>query len=273
VTAVNSAKIYDGTISSAGTPTLNPSLAPGDTTTTLSQSFESATAGTNNKIIIPAITLNDGNNGANYAVTLVNFTSATIHKAPQTITFDALADAVTGPVPFQLGASASSGLTVSYASSNPAVATVTGNTVTIVSAGTTTITASQAGDDNFNAAASVDQTLTVTNSQTTPTTVIANFGNGLQTEGAFAGGIYSSPLLQTPLSASFNFDYPLSGPGPATKLRIPATASGGGQLQTGGGHGIAVTGGANNAWWEEQEGSLAFVIAILDASDAVITTN
>ena len=67
----------------------------------------------------------------------------------------------TTPLPSPLTATATSGLAVSYSSSNPAVATVSGNTVTIVGLGTTTITASQAGNANYNAAASVPQTLTV----------------------------------------------------------------------------------------------------------------
>jgi len=64
-------------------------------------------------------------------------------------------------VPFSLSATASSGLALSYASSNTSVATVSGSTVTIVGAGTTDITASQAGNANYTAASDVVQTLTV----------------------------------------------------------------------------------------------------------------
>jgi hypothetical protein len=97
----------------------------------------------------------------NYNTTTTNV-SVSVNKANQTITFGALADKTTDDTPFALTATASSGLTVSYSSSNTAVATVAGSTVTIVGAGQTTITASQAGDANYNAATSVDQTLTVT---------------------------------------------------------------------------------------------------------------
>ncbi|MDB6109762.1 MAG: hypothetical protein JWR69_1512 [Pedosphaera sp.] len=63
---------------------------------------------------------------------------------------------------FTLGATASSGLAVSYASSDTNVATLSGNTLTIVSAGATTITASQARDGaTYGSATSVTQTLTV----------------------------------------------------------------------------------------------------------------
>ncbi len=78
-----------------------------------------------------------------------------------TITFNALANKTLGDANFNLSASSSLGLTVSYTSSNESVATITGNEITIVGAGTTTITASQAGNTDYNAAADVTRTLTV----------------------------------------------------------------------------------------------------------------
>ncbi|MFZ9874410.1 MAG: autotransporter-associated beta strand repeat-containing protein [Candidatus Methylacidiphilales bacterium] len=83
-------------------------------------------------------------------------------KSNQTITFGPLLNKQVGDAPFLLTATASSGLTVSYSSANPAVATIAGSTVTIVGVGSTVITASQAGDSAYNAAANVTQTLTVT---------------------------------------------------------------------------------------------------------------
>ena len=85
----------------------------------------------------------------------------TVGQASQVITFGALAAKTYGDASFALGAASTSGLSVSYESSNPSVATVSGNTVTIIGAGSTTITASQAGDTNYLAATSVPQTLTV----------------------------------------------------------------------------------------------------------------
>lgn len=93
----------------------------------------------------------------------------TVNKKDQTITFDALTSKTFGNAPFALTATASSGLAVSYVSSNTSVATVSGNTVTIVGAGTTTITASQSGDANHNTAADVQQILTVNKSDQTIT--------------------------------------------------------------------------------------------------------
>ncbi|MGD1031461.1 MAG: immunoglobulin domain-containing protein [Opitutaceae bacterium] len=87
--------------------------------------------------------------------------SLTVNKASQTIAFDAIPSQAIGSAPFTLGASASSGLPLTYTSSNKAVATVSGSTVTIVGKGTSTITASQSGNANYLAATSVSQTLTV----------------------------------------------------------------------------------------------------------------
>ena len=79
----------------------------------------------------------------------------------QTITFNALANVIYGAAAFDPRATASSGLIVSYVSSDETVATINGSIITIVGAGTTTITASQAGNTSFNAAPNVSQTLTV----------------------------------------------------------------------------------------------------------------
>ena len=79
----------------------------------------------------------------------------------QTITFGALTVKKVGDANFDLTASASSGLAVSYSSSNTGVATVSGSTVTIVGAGTTTIYADQEGNSNYYAAPQVSRVLTV----------------------------------------------------------------------------------------------------------------
>ncbi len=88
--------------------------------------------------------------------------SMTIAKAPQKITFNALIARTYGDeTPYLLFATVSSGLTASYLSSDPAVAIVYGNRVTTRGAGTTTITAVQAGDRNHLPADPVPQVLTV----------------------------------------------------------------------------------------------------------------
>ncbi|MFN6090576.1 MAG: FG-GAP-like repeat-containing protein, partial [Cyclobacteriaceae bacterium] len=115
----------------------------------------------------------DGDGKADLAV--ANYFSNTVSVirnnlvSPQTITFPALSNKTFGDAPFTLSATASSGLAVSYASSNTSVATVSGSMVTIVGAGTTTITASQAGNANFAAATAVPQLLTINKASQTIT--------------------------------------------------------------------------------------------------------
>jgi hypothetical protein len=93
--------------------------------------------------------------------------SLTIAKANQTITFGALAGKTFGDPPFTVSATASSGLAVSFgASGNCTIATAT---VTITGAGSCTITASQAGNVNYNAAANVQQTFAIAKANQTIT--------------------------------------------------------------------------------------------------------
>jgi len=79
----------------------------------------------------------------------------------QTITFNPLGAKTYGDASFELTATASSGLTVTYVSSDPTIASVSGSTVTILKAGETTITASQSGNSTYAAATPVQRTLTV----------------------------------------------------------------------------------------------------------------
>ncbi|MCU1286862.1 MAG: hypothetical protein JWO13_3212 [Acidobacteriales bacterium] len=83
-----------------------------------------------------------------------------VNKADQSITFGALSGKVYGAADFSVSASASSGLPVVLSIfSGPA--TISGNSVHITGAGSITVRASQAGDDNHNAASDVDQSFEV----------------------------------------------------------------------------------------------------------------
>ncbi len=103
-------------------------------------------------VVSNGITPNAVSHGATLAVV----------KADQSISFASLDPRAFGSGDFNLSATATSGLGVTFASSNSAVATVNGNVVTITGVGDTTITASQTGDTNYNAALPVPQTLTIT---------------------------------------------------------------------------------------------------------------
>jgi hypothetical protein len=91
-----------------------------------------------------------GNADYNPATSVVR--SFTVEKGSQSISFDNIPNKVFGDAPFALSATVNSGLTLMYSSSNTSVATVSGNIVTIVGAGTTNITVSQAGNANYNPA-------------------------------------------------------------------------------------------------------------------------
>ena len=84
-----------------------------------------------------------------------------ITQATQKITFPTIASHTYGDAPFTLTATSSSSLPISYTSLTPSVATVSGNIVMIVGAGTAKITASQGGNAFYSAAAPVSQTLKV----------------------------------------------------------------------------------------------------------------
>ena len=87
-----------------------------------------------------------------------------VGKADQTIRFGALGDKAVGDPDFAVNATATSGLPVSFAASGQC--TLNANTVHITSAGSCTITASQAGDSNFNPAPNVAQSFTIAGSST-----------------------------------------------------------------------------------------------------------
>jgi flagellar hook assembly protein FlgD len=95
----------------------------------------------------------------------------TINRADQTIAFPAVDPVTFGDPPFAVAATATSGLTVSFATETPTKCTVLGTTVTIVEAGTCTIRASQAGNVNYSAAAPVDRDITINKAPTTTAVV------------------------------------------------------------------------------------------------------
>jgi len=152
-------KTYDGSTTATITGTLSGIISPDVVTLVGTGSFASANAGLG--IQVTASCSLSGADAGNYILTQPTGLTGDITKANQTITFGTLTNKYTTDAPFALTATTTSALTISYISSNTAVATVAGNTVTIVGAGTTTITASQIGDNNYNAATSVNQSLTV----------------------------------------------------------------------------------------------------------------
>ena len=116
------------------------------------------------------------NQAGGYSVVIANgggsITSSvvtlTVNRLSQAIAFGVLAGKQVGNIPFNLTATANSGLPVSFSSSVTSVATVSGSTVTIIGVGSTTITASQGGDATYLPASIVPQTLMVSAAPSIP---------------------------------------------------------------------------------------------------------
>jgi hypothetical protein len=149
--------VYRGTASGVYDPT---PLATGVSTTTYIDS--AVVVGTSYFYVVKAVNAIGEGAASNEATA-----EPASGKVNQILTFGALPAKTYGDAPFALTANASSGLAVSYASSDESVASVSGNTVTILKSGTATITASQAGDNDYHPASSVDQTLTVSKANQT----------------------------------------------------------------------------------------------------------
>jgi len=147
------------------------------------------------------ITASQAGNSSYNAATSVSQTLA-VNKVGQTISFTILPAKTYGDSAFALTASSTSGLSVSYSSSNPSVATVSGSTVTIVAAGTSMITATQSGNGNYNAASSVSQNLSVSQ---------ASLSSSLITVTAPASLVYSGAAKNYTASAggvtAFGYTY------------------------------------------------------------------
>ncbi|MCL3779867.1 T9SS type A sorting domain-containing protein [Prolixibacteraceae bacterium JC049] len=96
----------------------------------------------------------------NYEAATKVFQTITVSKATQTITFDEIADKVYGDTEFELVASSTSNLPVEFTLiSGPA--TIENNTVSITGVGEIVVEAVQGGNDNYEAATVVRQTIAV----------------------------------------------------------------------------------------------------------------
>jgi endonuclease YncB( thermonuclease family) len=153
--AAVTAKNYDGTTAATITGTLTGVISGDTVTFTGTGTFATAAPGTG--IVVTAACTLGGAQAGNYSLTQPTGLSGTINKTSQTITFGALANKNVGDAAFNLTATATSGLSVSFSSSDSSVASIAGNTVTVLKAGKVTITATQAGNDNYAAATPVQQ--------------------------------------------------------------------------------------------------------------------
>ncbi|MTA84911.1 MAG: hypothetical protein F2554_03455, partial [Actinobacteria bacterium] len=100
----------------------------------------------------------------NVATTTMSFTFS---RASQTIIFNPLSPRTLGTGNVGLSATASSGLAVTLASTNNSICSISDTTVTLITAGLCSITASQAGNANYDSATAtrsftISETLTIT---------------------------------------------------------------------------------------------------------------
>jgi sugar lactone lactonase YvrE len=105
--------------------------------------------------------------GSGYAPASNVSQSFQVTLASQTINWTALAPSVAlSASPVTLSATASSGLTVTFASNSLSVCTVSGSSVTLLTTGSCSLTASQTGNADYSAAGQVTQSFTVTSGAT-----------------------------------------------------------------------------------------------------------
>jgi len=85
IAAVAGTKAYDGTTASAATPTVT-GLQGGDTVSGPSQAYADKNAGSGKSLAVTGYTVNDGNGGGNYLVSVASSTGGVIERANASVT-------------------------------------------------------------------------------------------------------------------------------------------------------------------------------------------
>ena len=142
----------------------------------------------------------------------------TVAKANQTISFTGPASQPFTTSPINLTATATSSLAVSLTSNTPSVCTVSVATLSLITVGTCSITASQAGDTNTNAAMSVTQGFTV--SQATQT---ISFATQTPANRSFVAGATFAINPAASASSGLSVIYSATTPGICTVLGVTVT--------------------------------------------------
>jgi hypothetical protein len=168
------------------------------------------------------------------AATAATFTLTNSALLPQTISFGTIpAETVGGSL--TLGATASSGLSVTYTTTTPTICTITGSVANFIGVGSCSITAAQAGNASYAPAPSVTQQVSVAAAPVAGFSVSANPGSVSVVQGqsagtavtvtpvnGFAGTVgFSASGLPTGVTASFSPASATSG----TTVTFNATAS------------------------------------------------
>jgi hypothetical protein len=147
---------------------------------------------------------------ANYNAATLTPITYTVAKGLQTISFDAIADDVVRTTTLSLGATSSSTLAVTYAvaagTTNSACTVTSTGVVTLSAVGVCSITASQAGNANYEAATDVTQTFNVAKGTQSSLTITSasnpQFGQtvALTATGGNGSASYSFAVVSGPCS-------------------------------------------------------------------------
>jgi len=158
--AVTAGQTATFTVTASGTAPLNYQWSKNSTAisgaTSASYTTPATTIADSGTSFTVTVSNSAGTVTSNAATLTVNAASLT----PQTITFNNPGTQTVG-TPLTLTATASSGLTVSFASQTTSICTVSGTTATFIAGGTCTIQATQAGNSQYNPATPVNQSFTV----------------------------------------------------------------------------------------------------------------
>jgi hypothetical protein len=185
--AVNGTGTVSATGGTSGNPVTFTSTTPG-TCTASGSTVTGVTAGT------CTIAVDQAGNSNYFAATTV-IQNITVGKASQTVSFGAAPSVAVNGTGTVSATGGTSGNPVTFSSTTPGTCTASGSTVSGVTAGTCTIAANQAGDNNYFAATTVTQNITVGKASQTvsfgvaPSVVV----NGTGTVSA-SGGASGNPV-------------------------------------------------------------------------------
>ena len=158
----------------------------------------------------------DQSGNSNYQAASQVTTSFSVTAGSQSISFGSIPSHTYGDAPFTLNGTASSGLPVSYNSTSGNIS-ISSNSVTILGAGSATITASQPGNANWGAATPVSQVLMVTKA-----TGAITLGNLSQ---SYDGTAKSVSVTTTPSSLNVALTYNGSASAPTNAGSYTAVAT------------------------------------------------
>jgi trimeric autotransporter adhesin len=210
--ATGVASTYSITTTTPNTPTsfaladaTNNPLPLGLTLNATTGAIEGTSTAEVTSLVVPITLTNSVNSQA------INFTFNVRTRDPQTITWSQNFPATNtyGDGTIALTATTDApALSVSYSSSNTAVATISGSTLTIVGPGTTTITASQAGNADYAPATNLTKELVVNAKSLTIAGAAAigkvyNQSTAATITGTLAGGLVGADVVLLSLSGTY----------------------------------------------------------------------